>query len=93
MPGNVRKQIRDAMPAFPVWAKRPGRFHHALRRAPFAGIGNCPGVVECDLLSVEAFEIGLKVEAIDMTRPALHKEKNDPFRLRRRRGNGWCQRP
>ena len=73
--GHVRKQFADPMPLSPCCCEFPGRVQQVAGRGELhARLG------ERQRLAVVAVEKRLVIERIDVRRPALHEQEDDPFR-------------
>ena len=77
----LTKEIGSPPSRLPVLSVFPHWFHDELRGASLASLGNRARVVERHSLAVIFVERRFIVEGIDVTRSALHEQKNDPFRL------------
>jgi len=76
----LTKEIGSPPSRLPVLSVFPHWFHDELRGASLASLGNRARVVERHSLAVIFVERRFIVEGIDVTRSALHKQENDPFR-------------
>ena len=75
----LTKEIRSPPSRFPVLPVFPHWLHDELGGSALARRGNRTGIVEPKLLTVLFVERRFIVEGIDVTRPALHEQENDPF--------------
>ena len=76
----LTKEIGSPPSRLPVLSVFPHRLHDELRGGSLASLGNRTRVVERHSLAVIFVERRFIVEGIDVTRSALHEQKNDPFR-------------
>src|SRR6187551_301291 len=77
---RLRKEFADPTTSLAVLVELPRRLHHALVGAAIAGVGNGPGVVERQLLTVVLFEAGLVIVRVEVAWATLHEEKDDALR-------------
>ncbi len=77
MLGRLRKQVRNPVPAFTILPELPGRFHDTMQVATAARFGNGTGIIKRHRLAVMFDHAGFEIEGIDVTRPALHEQKDD----------------
>ena len=75
----LTKEIGSPPSRFPVTSVFPHWLHDELGRVALARLGNRAGIVEPKLLTVMFVERRFIVEGIDVARPALHEQENDPF--------------
>ena len=79
---HVWKKFRNIMSAFAILLEAPRRFHHPL-------LDHLPKILksitrDIDFLVVILLKLRFVIERIDVARPALHENKNDPFDARRK---------
>jgi hypothetical protein len=79
MPGCKGKQFRNPPTRVAILTEAPGGLQNPLHSAPLPGIGNRPGIIKRHLLAIAGYQQRLEVEGVDLARPPLHKQENDPL--------------
>ena len=78
---DVREQRRDVAPALAVFLELPGTPQQ--RRIALRELADDRAVALGQRLAVELLERRLRVERVDLARPADHEQEDDRLRLRR----------